>query len=67
MNEEVSEHMDWMQIISALALVVFIVILFPTALDRMKNSPKGTSSDWMGFVVPIVVIVLFIMFLIALV
>lgn len=59
--------MDWMQIISALALVIFIVILFPTALDRMKNSPKGTSSDWMGFVVPIVVIVLFIMFLIALV
>ena len=59
--------MDWMQIISALALAMFIVILFPTVLDRMKNSPKGTSSDWMGFVVPIVIIVLFIMFLIALV
>lgn len=59
--------MDWMQIISALALVMFIVILFPAALDRMKNSPKGTSSDWMGFVVPMIVIVLFVMFLIALV
>ncbi len=56
-----------MQIISALALVMFIVVLFPTALDRMKNSPKGTSSDWMGFVVPMIVIVLFVMFLIALV
>ncbi|SFE44531.1 hypothetical protein [Nitrosomonas sp. Nm166] len=59
--------MDWMQIISALALVMFIVILFPAALDRMRNSPKGTSSDWMGFIVPIIIIVLLVMLLIKLV
>lgn len=56
-----------MQIISALALVMFAVILFPAALDRIKNSPKGTSSDWMGFIVPLIVIVLFVMLLIELV
>jgi hypothetical protein len=58
--------MDWMQIVSALALVAFIVILFPTLLERIKNSPKGTSSDWMGFIVPIIVITLFVLLLIGL-
>ncbi len=59
--------MDWMKIFSALALVMFIVILFPRARDMMKNSPKGSSSEWMSFVIPIVVIILFIMLLIQLV
>lgn len=58
--------MDWMQIISALALVMFIVILFPTLLERIRNSPKGTSSDWVGFVVPMIVVVLFVLLLIEL-
>ena len=59
--------MDWMQIISALALVMFIVILFPVAINRMRNTPKGNSSDWMGFIVPLIIIVLFIMLLIKMV
>lgn len=59
--------MDWIKIISALALVMFIVILFPRARDMVKNSPKGTSSDWMSFVIPMIGIVLFIMLLIKLV
>jgi hypothetical protein len=59
--------MDWMKIFSALALVMFIVFLFPRARDMMKNSPKGSSSDWMSFVIPIIAIVLFIMLLIQLV
>jgi len=56
--------MDWMQIVSALALVAFIVVLFPGMVDRVKNSPKGTSSDWMNFVVIMLIIVGFIMLLI---
>ncbi len=59
--------MDWMKIVSALALLMFVAFLFPRARDMMKNSPKGTSSDWMSFAIPIVVIVLFIMLLIQLV
>ncbi|SNX60238.1 hypothetical protein SAMN06296273_1703 [Nitrosomonas ureae] len=59
--------MDWMQIISALALVMFIVVLFPATRHMMKNSPKGTSSDWISFVIPLVVIVLFILLLVKLV
>jgi hypothetical protein len=59
--------MEWMKIFSALALVMFIVYLFPRARDMMKNTPKGSSSDWMSFVIPIIAIVLFIMLLIQLV
>ena len=59
--------MDWMQIASALALIMFLIILFPAALEMIKNSPKATSSDWMTAIVPLIIIVLFIMLLIQLV
>ncbi|HBV21188.1 MAG TPA: hypothetical protein DEF07_05650 [Nitrosomonas sp.] len=59
--------MDWMKIVAAMALVMFIIFLFPRARYMMENSPKGSSSDWMSFVIPIVMIVLFIMLLIQLV
>lgn len=59
--------MEWMQIVSALALVVFIVVLLPGVIDRVKNSPKGTSSDWMNFVFIILIITGFVMMLIKLV
>lgn len=59
--------MEWMEIISALALGVFIVVMFPAARNMVKNSPKGSSSDWASFVVPIVMIMLFVMLLIELV
>lgn len=56
-----------MKIVAALALIMFIIILFPRARHMMENSPKGSSTDWMSFVIPIVVIVVFIMLLIQLV
>lgn len=59
--------MDWMEIVSALTLIAFIIMIFPATREMMKNSPRGTSSDWMGFVVPVAVIVLFVIFLVALV
>lgn len=59
--------MDWMKIVSAIAMIMFIVFLFPRARDMMKNSPKGTTADWMSFVVPVVAIALFIMLLVQLV
>lgn len=59
--------MDWMQIASALALVMFFVILFPAAREKMKSSPKATFSDWQAAIIPLIIIVLFIMLLIKLV
>jgi TRAP-type C4-dicarboxylate transport system permease small subunit len=59
--------MDWMEIVSALALVMFIVIMFPAARYMIKNSPKGTTSDWLSFIVPLVAVVLFIILLVKLI
>lgn len=59
--------MDWMQIVSALALIAFIVILIPSARQMIKNSPKGSSSDWVSFIIPISAVILFILLLIKLV
>ena len=59
--------MDWMEIVSALALVMFIIVLLPATRNMMKNGAKGTVADWMGFVFPVVVVLLFIMLLIKLV
>ncbi len=59
--------MDWMQIVAALALIMFIVFLFPRARYMLENSPKGSSSDWMSFLIPVIAIILFVMLLIQLV
>ena len=61
------DDLNWMQIVSALALVMFIIILFPATLDKLKNSPKGTSSELMSFFFPLIVVFLFITLLVALV
>jgi hypothetical protein len=45
---------------------MFFFIL-PSAKHMVKNSPKGSASDWMGFIVPMTVVVLFIILLISLV
>ena len=34
--------MNWMEIVSALALVMFIIVLLPVTRNMMKNSAKGT-------------------------
>lgn len=55
--------MDWMEIISALALIAFIIFLFPAAREMIKNNPQGTSYDWIGFVIPVIAIAIFVTFL----
>ena len=58
---------DWVKIGSALFLGAMLVYLFPRAKHVVENTPKGSASDWMGFVVPIAAVVLFVILLIALV
>jgi hypothetical protein len=45
---------------------MFFMIL-PSAKRMVKESPKGSSSDWMGFIFPMAVVILFIILLISLV
>lgn len=59
--------MDWLKIGSALFMGAMLIYLFPRAKHAIENSPKGSMKDWMGYIVPMVAIVLFIILLIALV
>lgn len=56
--------MDWVKIGSALFLVAMLVYLFPRMMHAIKNSPKGTMKDWMGYIVPIIAVIAFVVFLI---
>lgn len=59
--------MDWLKIASAVALVAMFFFILPSAKRMVKNSPKGSVSDWMGYILPMAVVVLFIIVLISLV
>jgi hypothetical protein len=59
--------MDWIQIGSALMLAAMLFMIFPRAKAAIKHCPKGTNSDWMGFIVPMAAVILFIFLLITLV
>ena len=59
--------MDWLKIASAVALVAMFFFILPSARNMVKNSRKGSVSDWMGFIVPMAVVVIFIIVLIGMV
>ena len=59
--------MDWLKIASAVLLVAMFFMILPSAKRMVKESPKGSTSDWMGFIVPMAAVVLFIILLITLV
>lgn len=59
--------MDWVKIGSALFMLAMVIYLFPRAKKTIENTPRGSASDWMGFIVPIVGVALFILLLITLV
>jgi hypothetical protein len=56
--------MDWLQIGSAALMVGMLVFIFPRVRHAMKNSPKGTSQDWMGFIIPLAAVIGFVILLI---
>ena len=59
--------MDWMKIASALFILAMLIFLYPRMKHAVKNSPKGTTKDWMGYVIPLVAITGFIILLIQMV
>jgi len=59
--------MDWIKIGSALFILAMIIFLFPRAKHAIENSPKGSVKDWMGYILPMAAIALFILVLITLV
>ena len=53
----------WWKIGSAVLLIAMLAVMFPRARQMLKESPKGTTSQWMSFVIPVGVVVLFVLFL----
>jgi zinc transporter ZupT len=53
----------WMKIGSAALLVVMLIVLIPRAKQMLKESPKGSTSDWTSALIPIGLVVLFVLLL----
>jgi hypothetical protein len=53
----------WMKIGSAVLLVAMLGIMIPGARRMLKESPKGTASQWVSFLIPIGIVVLFVLLL----
>jgi hypothetical protein len=59
--------MDWTKIGTALLLGAMLIFIFPRMREAVKNSPKGTSQDWMGFIIPLAAVIGFVILLIVMV
>ncbi len=57
----------WMQIALGAMALVALFFFGPMAGRAVKESPKGTAQDWLGLLLPIGGVVLFVILLIALV
>lgn len=58
---------SWEAILLGIVAVVFVIWMFPGVKQRMQNSPKGSAEDWKGLIVPLLLVVVFVMFLISIV
>jgi len=56
--------MGWEKIGVLVLAAVLLIFWGPRALRAAKNSPKGTAEDWKGFLIPILLVVLFVIVLI---
>ena len=59
--------MNWMAIGSAALLIGMMVFIFPSMKNAVANAPKGTMKDWMGYILPLVAVIGFIILLIKMV
>lgn len=55
----------WMKVVLAITLGMMIFYLFPRAKQAMENAPKASGKDWQGVLFPILLVVLFVIFLIS--
>ena len=57
----------WMKIGSAVLLVAILAMIIPRARQMIEESPKGTTSQWVSFLIPVGIVVLFVLLLMQLV
>jgi len=58
--------MDWIKIISAAVMIGMMVMLYPKVKQATQNSRPATSDDWMSFIKPMALVILFVVALIVL-
>ena len=59
--------MDWMKITMAIVFGLFVIMLFPRVKQALKESPEGSSADWLSALIPIALVGGFIALLVAMV
>jgi hypothetical protein len=52
--------MDWIKIVSAVALGLMLIALVPRAKDVLSGTPKGTAADWQAAVLPVLAVIVFV-------
>lgn len=57
----------WMKIGYALLLGMMVFLLYPRAKHMLKHSPKASGDDWRAVLIPLVLLVLFLIFLVKMV
>lgn len=57
----------WEAVLLGIVAIVFLIWMFPGVRYRMLNSPKGSADDWKAVIIPLLLVVLFVMFLISIV
>ena len=53
-----------MKIGYAILIGMMLMFLIPRAKQMVKESPKGSTSDWQGALIPLVLVILFVLLLI---
>jgi hypothetical protein len=59
--------MDWTKIGTALLLGAMLIFLFPRMRHAIQHAPKGSTQDWLGYLMIIAIVGLFVMLLIMMV
>lgn len=54
----------WMKIGTAVLLGAMLLVLWPRAKQMVKESPKGSSEDWRGFILVLAAVALFVLVLV---
>jgi len=54
---------DWTLVLQAVLAIAIAVFVIPRALNMARNSPKGSSADWMGAALPLIAVIVFVLFL----
>jgi hypothetical protein len=57
----------WLQIGSAVVVVLMLVFLYPTAKRWMTDGPKAQPGDWQAAMIPLLLVAGFVLLLIMLV